>query len=346
MSDSQDGEPEIRPGMEPLSPEEMERFLSRVRAQGRSLTSEEQYALFGPAKVEDPVVTAAETVEEMEIPEFSPENLAQLTHNFFFDLEDSVPELSIPLIRGVIFAFRDTLAYLTRPLADLMEEGARNAEAYMRSTGMDLPAEFWQKIIDARLFSDEKSAEEKEEHIADDAMSFLLQFFGYPASKMDPEVLRRTVDIFYAPEMMAWEVDAEAIATLNQLHSLGYHLAVIENYSCDRVFQRTIDYCGLRPCLDIALSSASVEYRKPDKRIFTFVLEQWDALAHEVVIVGSSLIQDVQGAIDLGAFSVQSLRVTSSQVSFDNEQVADQLTADQTITNLSQLTNIIQNWSC
>ncbi len=35
-------------GMEPLTPEEKERFLARVRAQGRSLTSEEQYALFGP----------------------------------------------------------------------------------------------------------------------------------------------------------------------------------------------------------------------------------------------------------------------------------------------------------
>jgi hypothetical protein len=34
--------------MEPLTPEEKERFLARVRAEGRSLTSEEQYALFGP----------------------------------------------------------------------------------------------------------------------------------------------------------------------------------------------------------------------------------------------------------------------------------------------------------
>ena len=58
MSEDEEREPEeaekrldaveLRPGMEPLTPEEKERFLARVRAQGRSLTSEEQYAIFGP----------------------------------------------------------------------------------------------------------------------------------------------------------------------------------------------------------------------------------------------------------------------------------------------------------
>jgi len=51
---------ELRPGMEPLTAEEKERFLARVRAQGRALTSEEQYALFGPppeSKTEAPTYT-------------------------------------------------------------------------------------------------------------------------------------------------------------------------------------------------------------------------------------------------------------------------------------------------
>ena len=88
----------------------------------------------------------------------------------------------------------------------MLEEGAKAAEAYMRAADMDdLPADFWTQIIEARRFGQEKSEEEQEEHIADDAMSFLLQFYGYPASRLDPAVLRRTVDIFYAPEMTAWQ---------------------------------------------------------------------------------------------------------------------------------------------
>ena len=54
---------------------------------------------------------------------------------------------------------------------------------------MELPDDFWRNIIEARIFAYTKSEEEQEEHIADDAMSFLLQFFGYPASQMDFDVL-------------------------------------------------------------------------------------------------------------------------------------------------------------
>ena len=110
---------------------------------------------------------------------------------------------------------------------------------------MELPADFWQPMIEARRFAQEKSEEEHEEHIADDALSFLLQFFGYPASKMEPEVLKRAVDIFYAPEMTAWQLNPGALDLLKLLHRENYKLAVIANYNCDRVFQRTIDY--LRP---------------------------------------------------------------------------------------------------
>ncbi|MCB0134042.1 MAG: hypothetical protein KDE01_08430, partial [Caldilineaceae bacterium] len=39
---------ELRPGQEPLTAEEKERFLARARARGRSLTSDEMYAIFGP----------------------------------------------------------------------------------------------------------------------------------------------------------------------------------------------------------------------------------------------------------------------------------------------------------
>ena len=92
----------------------------------------------------------------------------------------------------------------------LLARGAQAAEAYMRSTGMDLPPDFATNIVEARRFAEEKSAEEKEEHLADDALSFLLQFYGYPTPRMDPQVLKQAVDLFYAPEMTAWRLAAGA----------------------------------------------------------------------------------------------------------------------------------------
>lgn len=345
MYDSQDGELHVHPEMEPLTPEEIEQFLSHVRAQGRSLTSEEQYALFGPPTDRTESVAPPEIVTEMDAADLDPDQLHLLTENFFPELGGSFSEVQFPLIQGVIFDFDHTLASLSSPTAATWEEGARNAEAYMRSTGMTLPEDFWQNIIEARRFAEEKSAEEQEEHVADDAMSFLLQFYGYPASKMNPDVLRRTVDIFYAPEMMAWAPRPDAVTAVKQLHEMGYKLAIVANHNCDRVFQRIIDYSGFRPFIDICISSASVEYRKPDEQIFQLVLDRWDALPHEVVIVGDSLAEDIQGAVNLGAFSVQTLFPTTSQVTFDNEQLSKQIASDTAIESFSQLSEIVRRWA-
>lgn len=335
-----------RPAMEPLSPEEIEQFLARVRAEGRSLTSEEQYALFGPREEPSAPASLYEDVEEMEPALLDAQAVQQLAQNFFAGLEHDQPLPTQRLVQGVIFDFDHTLAYLPRPLDELMAEGAKAAEAYMRSTGMeDLPADFWHNIVEARRFAQEKSEEEAEEHIADDAMSFLIQFFGYPASKMDPDVLRRAVDIFYAPEMTAWRLYPGTLEAIKQLHAAGYKLAILTNYNCDRVFQRTIDYLGLRPYMDVVLTSAAVEYRKPDEKFFNLVLERWDALPYEVVVVGDSLAHDIKGGIELGALTVQTMFPTDAQVMHDNAAVADAVVADAKLEEWDNLVEIVQAWA-
>jgi HAD superfamily hydrolase (TIGR01509 family) len=344
-ADSLPEEEELRPGMEPLTAEEKEAFLARARARGRSLTSAEQYAIFGPPP--EPAPAPKETIEvaEMQPAHLDQQALARLQHNFFPELGDDAPLPELSLLRGIIFDFDYTLAELTRPLAELMETGAKAAVDYMRSTGMELPDDFWSNIVEARRFAQEKSEEEQEEHIADDAMSFLLQFFGYPASQMDPQVLQRAVDIFYAPEMTAWQLRPGVKQMLKTLHAQGYKLAVITNYNADRVFQRTIDYLGIRPYLDLCLSSGSVEYRKPDTKIFDLALQRWDALAYEVVVVGDSLAEDIAGGIELGALTVLVEQETTPQIAFSNEQLAHQVRPDARIDNLTLLPELLHQWA-
>ena len=335
----------LRPGMEPLTAEEKEAFLARARARGRSLTSAEQYAIFGPPPEAAPAPQAVVQVDEMQPAHLDRQTLTQLQHNFFPELGDNAPLPDFTLLRGVIFDFDYTLAELTRPLEELMEMGARAAADYMRSTGMDLPDDFWNNIVEARRFAQEKSEEEQEEHIADDAMSFLLQFFGYPASQMDPQVLQRAVDIFYAPEMTAWQLRPGVKQMLKTLHAEGYKLAVMTNYNADRVFQRTIDYLGIRPYLDIVLASGSVEYRKPDTKIFEIALERWDALPYEVVVVGDSLAEDIAGGIELGALTVLVEQTTTPQIAYSNEQLAHQVRPDAQLIDLAQLPALLRQWA-
>lgn len=336
--------------MEELTPEELEQFLARARAQGRLLTPEERAQIFGnrvaPAPEEPALADSPdETVKEMKPALLEPADLARLQQNFYPELADPHQPAAPSLVRGVIFDFDDTLAYLSRPLDELMAEGARAAEAYMRSTGMDLPPEFWSNIIEARRFAEEKSEEENEEHLADDALSFLLQFFGYPASKLDRNVLTRAVDIFYAPEMSAWRLHENARAVLQALHDAGFKLAVLANYSSDRIFQRMVDYLGVRPYLHFCLASASVEHRKPDERLFNLVLERWDALPYEVVVVGDSLRHDIQGGIELGALTIQCALGTSPQVTHDNASLAAQVKADAVVHDLAAIPALIREWA-
>ena len=335
---------ELRPGQEPLTPEEKERFLARVRGEGRTLTSEEMYALFGPPPEPAVAAPAYAGVEEMQPAALDADRLGRLAQDFFHDL-GGVPVAAPPLVCGVIFDFDDTLATLTRPLDELMAAGARAADAYMRATGMTLPAEFDAKIVEARRFAQEKSAEEQEEHLADDAMSFLLQFFGYPASRLDPAVLQRAVDLFYAPEMTAWKLRPGVHETLQTLRSAGYKLALLTNYNCDRVFQRTVDYLQLRPYFDLCLSSASVEYRKPDARFLQIVLDRWDVLPYETVVVGDSLREDIHAGIELGAQTVLVRGATGAQVQHDNAQHAGDILPDAAIDDLAALPAIIHAWT-
>ena len=99
-------DPELTPGMEPLTPEEKEAFLRRVRAQARSLTSEEQYALFGPPPEPQEVPPPEEEeIEEMEGASLNSDQVGELAGNFFPDLPANVQLPEQRLIQGIIFDF-------------------------------------------------------------------------------------------------------------------------------------------------------------------------------------------------------------------------------------------------
>ena len=122
-------------------------------------------------------------------------------------------------------------------------------------------------------------------------------------------------------------------------------MALLTNYNCDRVFQRTIDYLGLRDLFDVCLCSATVEYRKPDTNFFQIVLDRWDALPYEVVVVGDSLVDDVQGGLELGALTVWVDGPTTTQVEQQNQLVADQVKPDAVVHSLEELPALVRHWS-
>lgn len=314
-------------GMEALSLEELDEFMKRAKSRAANFTPAQRQAVAAPEAVEEVAVYVA------------PDRLAGLLQNFYPELPGSLRPRR--LVQGVIFDFDNTLARLKQPIDGLMESGARQAEAYMRSTGMELPENFWKNIVEARIFAQTKSDDEQEEHVADDALSFLLQFFGYPASRMDADVLRRAVDIFYAPEMTAWETIPGALDLLRWLNAEDYKVALIANYACDRVFQRIVDYTGLRPFLDVCLCSGAVEWRKPGREIYENVLKRWDAEPYELVCVGDSLKHDIAGGLELGALTVHCRMIPLAE----DQRIVDIVAPDRAIDDLAHLPALIEAWA-
>ncbi len=313
--------------MEALTLEELDDFMKRAKERAQSFRESTRSAL------RDDTSVPTETVVDID-----PEQVARLVQNFF-------PEVTTPmrprrLVQGIVFDFDNTLARLRRPLADLMAEGAKNAEAYMRATGMDLPDPFWESIVEARIFAETKSDDEGDEHVADDTLSFLLQFFGYPTSKMDLDVLHRAVDLFYAPEMSAWEAMPGAHDLLRSLQSQEYKLALIANHSCDRAFQRMVDYTRLRPYFDVCISSAAVEWRKPGREIYDIPLKRWDAEPYELVCVGDSLKHDIVGGLELGAQTVHCRMIPLAE----DQRIVETVQADAVIDDLAMLPALIEAW--
>jgi putative hydrolase of the HAD superfamily len=327
-----------RERMEALTPAELEEFKRRVKERASSFTPEERTGLLREARSGQESTPEDET--EADSPPIDPERLAILRQNFFPELPDGYRPQR--LVQGILFDLDNTLARLTQPLEALMESGAKNAEAYMRATGMeDLPENLWQDIIEARIFAQTKSDDEMEEHTAEDTLSFLLQFVGYPISRMDPDVLHRAVDLFYAPEMTAWEPLPAALETLEILRSQGYRLALIGHYAWDRAFQRIVDYTGLRPYFDICLSSASVEWRKPHSALYEILLKRWDVEPYELVCVGDSLKHDISGGLELGAQTVHCRMIPLAE----DQRIVEAVIPDRVIDHLSQLPALIHEWS-
>ena len=101
-----------------------------------------------------------------------------------------------------------------------------------------------------------------------------------------------------------WHMEAETLPALDDLRRQGYRLGLISNAADDANVQRLVDKAGLRPYFDVILTSAAQGIRKPHPRIFYTAPETWPAIPAQAVMVGDTLSADIQGAKNLGIYSV------------------------------------------
>ena len=117
-------------------------------------------------------------------------------------------------------------------------------------------------------------------------------------------IIRAALDAKYAVTQTNWYVEMDAYATLQALQLSGYKLALISNAGDDPDVQALLDAHNLRQYFSFIRTSAASGYRKPHPQLFEEALHEFDILPSQCAMVGDSLDADIQGANELGIYSI------------------------------------------
>lgn len=241
-------------------------------------------------------------------------------------------------IQAVFFDLERVLARCTRPRQELTIDGARRMARWLQAQGVAIPADLAEQWLAARRFAAAKAFQERTENPADDVLAFVLQLHG--CRDLSQDLLRRAIDLFFLPQLEHYELVPDAMETLRALRVGGRRLGVICNASNDRFIQSLVERLGIRPHLDLVLTSATARWRKPRREIFEMALQRVDALGYEAVMVGGAL--DVMGAQAANMWSV----LIERPEDVGRDVVGrSQVQPDVALSSLMELLPLVERWS-
>jgi len=104
---------------------------------------------------------------------------------------------------------------------------------------------------------------------------------------------------------------------LSELRNMGYGVAVLSNTpwgSPSRIWKRELDRFEIAGLVDYIVCCVDVGWRKPDSRVFNYLLDLIDHRAEECLFVGDDPRWDIQGPLEIG---MDSLLIDRSGVNED-----------------------------
>jgi putative hydrolase of the HAD superfamily len=198
--------------------------------------------------------------------------------------------------RAVSFDVTGTLLGLPR-LGEIYAEAFRRHGHAVDDTDMDrVVRAVWQEMsIRTRLGEDRFSSH------PDGAKGFWRELVARVAAHLElpPPTPFLAAELFERfAHADAWEVFADAAAALPALRAAGLRLAVVSNF--DGRLPRLLADCGLAENFAAVVYSEEVGVEKPHPAIFEELLERLALPAGDVLHVGDSRRDDVEGARAVG----------------------------------------------
>lgn len=243
------------------------------------------------------------------------------------------------MIDSVIFDLGGTLLYFDGNWAEVMSQANQELLGHLREAGLSLDeSRFLMSFrTDLEAYYQEREAEFIE-YTTQYILRKLLAEMGYP--DLPDQVIRPALAGMYAITQKHWHLEQDTISTLESLRAEGYHLALMSNAGDDADVQALVDNAGLRPYFEHILTSAAKGIRKPNPRIFSDLLQLWNRLPEEVIMVGDTLGADILGARNAGMASVWITRRGNTPA---NRAHADTIHPDYVIHTLSELPPLLES---
>lgn len=215
------------------------------------------------------------------------------------------------MIRGILFDLGGTLMYPRDAWGPILTRGYQALADSLCSEGLPLNCTELPRTV--RYHLDRYFARrEKDLHETTyiRVLRDLLAEHGYP--DVDNQILRRALDAFYGHTQPNWQLEEDALLTLQTLEAAEYSLGLVSNAGDNWDVLQLVDRFMIGPFFDFILSSAFCSYRKPHPRIFQMAMSYWDFSPGEIAMVGDSLEADISGAQNLGIFGIWITRRVSS----------------------------------
>jgi putative hydrolase of the HAD superfamily len=203
----------------------------------------------------------------------------------------------------ILFDFGSTLIYTKDPWPPIYGRADQALAQVFQQAG--LPLEIKAFSSEFETFLDSYYAERGTSPIERTTFSALHELLRQKGFTDVPDFLvRAALDAMYAVTQQNWYLETDAIPTLTNIREHGYRLGMISNTSDDKNVQQLLDRWELRPFFETIITSAACGIRKPDERIFQLALDQIGVPAGQTAMVGDSLEADIQGANQMGIYSI------------------------------------------
>lgn len=117
-------------------------------------------------------------------------------------------------------------------------------------------------------------------------------------SKTSRRILKAADNLLYKPESDVFSLFPDTLPCLNGLKERGVRCAVLSNW--DFSLHRLLRIHGIRDFFEFVLCSDEEGFQKPETAFFNLLVSQSGVAASEILHVGDSPVDDVQGARSAG----------------------------------------------